>query len=94
EYLNAVQQGDIKDTDTVLMLSMDGAQLYQNKQSDCWIYIWILLDLSPDLRYKKKYILPGGFIPGPNKPKNVDSFLFPGLHHLAALQREGLRVWD
>jgi hypothetical protein len=36
----------------------------------------------------------GGFIPGPNNPKNIDSFLFPGLYHLAALQNEGLRLWD
>ncbi|KAI0736012.1 hypothetical protein C8Q76DRAFT_577487, partial [Earliella scabrosa] len=28
------------------------------------------------------------------KPKDLDSFLFPGLHHVAALQKEGLRVWD
>lgn len=78
----------------VLFLSIDGAQLYEMKQSDCWIYIWVILDLPPDLRYKKKHVLPGGFIPGPNKPKNVDSFLFPGLHHLSGLQREGLMVWD
>lgn len=43
---------------------------------------------------RKKYVLPGGIIPGPNKPKNLDSFLFPGIHHLAALQKDGLRVWD
>jgi Transposase family tnp2 len=93
-FTQAVLDGDIKADDTVLMLSIDGAQLYQHKQSDCWIYIWVLLDLAPDLRYKKKYVLPGGFIPGPSKPKNLDSFLFPGLHHLTALQREGLHIWD
>lgn len=76
----------------VLMLSMDGAQLYEHKASDCWIYIWIIFDLSPELRYKKKYVLPSGFIPG--KPKIVDSFLFPGLHHLSALQHEGIKIWD
>jgi hypothetical protein len=85
-FTQAVLDEDIKCDDTVLMLSIDGAQLYQHKQLDCWIYIWVLLDLAPDLRYKKKYVLPGGFIPGPNKPKNLDSFLFTGLHHLVALQ--------
>ena len=91
-YLEKVRDGHIKATDIVLMFSVDGAQLYQHKSSDCWIYIWVLFDLSPDLRYKKKFVLPGGFIPG--KPKIPDSFLFPGLHNLAALQREGLRIWD
>ena len=78
----------------VLMLSMDGAQLLRNKKSDCWIYIWILLDLAPDQRYKIRNIIPGGVIPGPGKPKDIDSFLFPGLAHVSALQREGLHIWD
>ena len=94
DYLEAVQNGQIQDHDVVLMLSLDGAQLYRYKMSDCWIYIWVIMDHAPDVRYKKKNVLPGGFIPGPNKPKNLDSFLFPGLHHVSALQREGLSVWD
>jgi hypothetical protein len=92
--IDAAMQGDLTSDDIVLMLSIDGAQLYQSKQSDCWIYIWVLLDLAPDLRYKKKYVLPGGFIPGPNKPKNLDSFVYTGLHHLSALQKDGLHIWD
>ncbi|KAH7872538.1 uncharacterized protein C8R40DRAFT_1162175 [Lentinula edodes] len=35
-----------------------------------------------------------GFISGPGKPKNSDSFVFPGLYHLGAPQREGLRIWN
>lgn len=94
DYLESIKKGKICDDDMVLMLSVDGAQLYAHKASDCWIYIWIVMDFPPHERYKKRYVLPGGFIPGPNKPKNLDSYLFPGLHHLHALQREGLRVWD
>ncbi|KLO10906.1 hypothetical protein SCHPADRAFT_916213 [Schizopora paradoxa] len=93
EILDAYKRGDIGRHDTLLMFSMDGAQLYKGKKSDCWIYIWVILNLSPDRRYKKKYIIPGGFIPGPNHPKDTDSFLFPGFHHVAALQKEGLRIW-
>ncbi|OBZ70829.1 hypothetical protein A0H81_09275 [Grifola frondosa] len=94
DILEAVHDGRIKKEDMVLMFSVDGAQLYESKLSDCWVYIWIVLDYSPNLRYKKEHILPGGVIPGPHKPKNLDSFLFPGLYHLAALQRQGLRIWD
>lgn len=94
DYIEAVQDGKIGNDDMVMMLSIDGAQLYQSKASDCWIYIWVVLDLPPDMRYKKRYVIPGGFIPGPNKPKNVDSFIFPGLHHACALTKEGLQVWD
>ena len=58
------------------------------------IYIWVLLDLTPDLWYKKKYILPGGFIPSPKKPKDLDLFMYTGLHDLLALQRDGICIWD
>ena len=93
-YLDLVDNGDIKEYDSVLMLSMDGVQLYESKKSDCWIYVWILVDLAPDKRYQVRNILPGGVIPGPEPPGDFDSFLFPGLAHISALQREGLPIWD
>ena len=76
------------------MLSVDGAQLYAHKMSDCWICIWIIFDHSPDMRYKKGQVLPAVIIPGPNKPKNMDSVLFSTLYHFSALQHEGLPIWD
>ncbi|KAJ2929000.1 hypothetical protein H1R20_g8095, partial [Candolleomyces eurysporus] len=94
DYLRCALGGIIGMEDTVLMISMDGAQLYRQHESDCWIYIWVLMDLPPDLRYKKQYVIPGAMIPGPNAPKNIDSFLFPGLAHIASLQKDGLKVWD
>jgi hypothetical protein len=92
--LAAVERGDITTDDMMLLFLIDSAQLYESKQSDCWIAIWIMLDHAPDGHYMKKCVLPGTFIPGPNKLKNVDSYLFLGLHHLAALQWEGLKIWD
>lgn len=94
EYLEAFIQGDIGDHDIALVLSLDGAQLYEKKCSDCWILIWILFELSPDKRYTKRHVLPGGFITGPNKPKHFDSFSYPTLNHLSALQRDGFYIWD
>ena len=76
------------------MISINRAQWYKDKQSDCWIYIWILLELGPEFHYKKKYIMPGGFIPGPNNPKFMESFLFPEFYHIVALQHEGLHIWN
>ncbi|KIJ70644.1 hypothetical protein HYDPIDRAFT_172412 [Hydnomerulius pinastri MD-312] len=87
DYLNA-------EHNIVLVFSINGAQLYRFKVSDCWIAIWIIFDCSPDSRYKKKHVLPVCVIPGPKKPHNLDSFLFPGFHHLATLQKEGLKIWD
>ena len=45
--LDTARRGDLTSDDTLLMLLIDGAQLYQSKQSDCWIYIWVLLDITP-----------------------------------------------
>ena len=88
-YLNLVDEGVVGAYDTVLMLSIDGVQLYENKVSSCWVYIWILIDLGPDKRYKIRNVLPGGIIPGPGSPKDLNSFLFPSLAHLSVLQNEG-----
>ncbi|KAG1831923.1 hypothetical protein DFJ58DRAFT_736501 [Suillus subalutaceus] len=70
QYLDVCQSGKIKDSDAVLMFSIDRAQLYESKQSNCWIYIWVIFDHAPDERYKKN------------------------LHHLRAIQTEGLPIWD
>ncbi|KAF8834753.1 hypothetical protein BDN67DRAFT_1016184 [Paxillus ammoniavirescens] len=71
DYLGPVLDGDIKENDIVLMVSLDGVQLYEHKDSDCWMYVWIIVNLAPDQRYQKIHVRPGGFIPGPNKPKNL-----------------------
>ncbi|CAK5279303.1 unnamed protein product [Mycena citricolor] len=96
DFLDALRNGQIGAANFVVGLLLDGAQLYRNKSSDCWIGIWLLFDFSPMVRYKKNHIMPSFVVPGPNKPKNMDSFLFPGLHHIAALQNEAerLKVWD
>ena len=47
-YVHAFCDGVIEPDDTLLMISIDGAQLFESKESDCWIYIWIILELSLD----------------------------------------------
>ena len=94
DLIEAFRDGRIGEDNIALLFSIDGAQLYAKKVSACWIYLWVLLNLSPTRHYKKKHVFIGGFIPGPNNPKNLDSFLFPGLQHLVGLQKEKLNVWD
>ncbi len=93
-----IERLEITGDDAIISLSLNGAQLYQNKKSDTWISIWILNNFSPNQCYQKKRILPGTIIPGPNKPKITDSYLYCSIHHLSALQQEnngaGLRMWD
>lgn len=98
EYLKFAQNLPLTENDVLLSFSIDGAQLYQNKRSDTWIAIWTNFNLPPNERYKKKAVLPNFMIPGPHKPKHMESFTFRALHHLSALQREddgrGFKVWD
>ncbi|KAG6851990.1 hypothetical protein C0991_004378, partial [Blastosporella zonata] len=77
------------------MFSFDGAQIYRNKRSDCWISIWTIIAFSPNLCFKKRLVVPGSITPGPNKIKIVESCLFPSLHHVAAINKlGGLPVWN
>ncbi|KAG6806588.1 hypothetical protein H0H92_010740, partial [Tricholoma furcatifolium] len=95
DILRAALNEDFSPHDTLLMVSFDGCQIYRNKASDCWVYIWMFVNLSPGIRYKKKYVFPGGTLPGPNKIKDAVSFLVVGLHPIAALNRRGgLPIWD
>jgi hypothetical protein len=94
DYWTAVVEGRITDNDIVLAMSLDGCQLYRNKMSDTWIWIWIIMDLDPKERYKKKSILVGGIIPGPNKPKFIESFIYAGLKYLVLCQKYGLKIWN
>ena len=89
-----VEGSHIKPGDMILVFLMDSMQLYCYKLSNCWIGIWIVFNHRPNNHYKKLCILPAFFIHSPNKPKNCNSYLYPSLHHLAALQKEGLHVWD
>ena len=52
EYLDAVQRKDIGHYDTVVMFRIDGTQLYRDKESNCWIYIWVIIDFDPKIHYK------------------------------------------
>ena len=95
EMLTTYQNGLIKQSDTVLIMLFNGAQLYRNKVSDYWIYISVLANFSPGLHYKKKLVIPGGIIPG--KPKIVESFFYPGFQHIEAINQlpaGGLPIWD
>ena len=98
DFVKFHERENIGPHDTTVWFSIDGAQIYQDKKSDTWIAIWIINDFGPTERYKKKRVLPALVVPGPNKPKDIDSFLFRSFHHLSALQREdsgkGIRIWD
>jgi hypothetical protein len=94
DLLDAWNTGQFRKHDIALQLSIDRAQLRANQASEAWVFIWVIHNLPPDMCYKKAFVIPGSIVPGPKKPGDIDSFLFPSLYHLAALQREGLKVYD
>jgi hypothetical protein len=98
DFLALKKKGYIMTNNTCLAFSIDGTQLYQNKKSDMWIAIWTIFDISPDGCYKQGGIGLSTIIPGPNKPKMIDSYFYRTLHHFSALQQEnggvGFAIWD
>ena len=91
KYLADISQGDIAQDDIILILSINGTQLYQMKASNPWISKWIIGNY---LQYKKKIVLTSTFMPGLKKPKHPDRFMFPALYCLVTLQKEGHMIWD
>ncbi|KAL0572505.1 hypothetical protein V5O48_009458 [Marasmius crinis-equi] len=94
EYLDLVSSGKLGKNDMLIAVSMDGAQLYRDKESDTWFGIATILDLPGKIRHKKENVLPLFTIGGPNPPKDYDSFLFPIFAHLSACQKNGIRMWN
>jgi hypothetical protein len=94
ELLDAWESGALRKHDVALQLSIDGAQLRSDKASEAWVFIWVVHNLPPELRYKKHFVIPAAIVPGPNKPGDIDTFLFPTLAHVSALQHEGLKIYD
>jgi len=52
-YIDGVDEKFIKEYGKVLIFSMDDAQLYASKASDCWIYIGIIFDYISGNYYRK-----------------------------------------
>lgn len=80
--------------DIALALSTDGFAPFKNRNGvTCWPIILFILNLPPDLRCLLEHILCVAEIPGPKKPKDWDSFLWPLLEELVELAH-GVRAFD
>lgn len=92
DYLNAVETGNINKDNILVQFSLDSAQLYRDKESDYWIFVYIIHNLPPEVHYQKRFVILVGFIPGLEKIKDSDSFIYPVLYHISALQNQGLQI--
>jgi len=79
--------------DTALSISSDGAQLTMKKQSNMWLLVMVLLNLSPELCYKANNVIIPLVIPGPSAPGDVESFIYPLFEEMARAS-VGMWTWD
>ena len=83
------------DTDLGFYLSTDGIKVYKSRvEFHNWPILLVNLNLPPAKRYKRKYCLFVGSIPGPFGLKDLNSFLVPLIDELRELQEGIPGVWD
>jgi len=57
-----------------------------SRSNDCWLIIFINMNLPPTERYLKNNIFICGLLPGPKCPKDMNSFLYPMVTELKMLE--------
>ena len=72
--------------DIALGLSTDGFGPFKHRNKAAWPLILFNYNLSPEEMFHKKHIIPLGSIPGPKKPLDLDSFLWPVVQELLKLE--------
>ncbi|KAG2217346.1 hypothetical protein INT45_010278 [Circinella minor] len=70
----------------------DGFNIFKRKSYTITVVMAMLLNLPPEERFKKENLLLLATIPGPGKPKMIDSFLRPIREELKVLQEDGMRI--
>lgn len=65
------------ENDIALGLSLDGFCPFKRRSQTCWPLIIFNYNLPPDIRFHLCHLLCAGVIPGPQKPKDADSFVYP-----------------
>lgn len=81
------------DTDVALGVSTDGMAPFKRRQKTCWPLILFLYNLPPEIRFHLENVLSLGVIPGPKKPVDFDSFLWPLVQELLRLE-VGVHAYD
>jgi len=72
--------------DIVFTVSCDGYQIFKQKTDDCWLFLMINNNLDPSLRVKKENLMIPFLIPGPNQPKDFNTFLRPFIDEMKELE--------
>src|SRR5215216_1999139 len=74
--------------DVAFTASCDGYQIFKQKTDDCWLFLLINNNLHSSLHVKKENLLIPFLIPGPNQPKDFNTFLQPFIDEMKELERK------
>lgn len=72
--------------DIALGLSTDGFGPFKKRNKTAWPIIIFNYNLPPKERFRKENVISLGTIPGPKKPADMDSFLWPLVQELLQLE--------
>lgn len=79
--------------DIALGFSTDGFCPFKRRKATAWPLVLFDYNLPPETRFHKENRIDLGTIPGPNKPKDYDSFAWPAFEEFMRLQH-GIRAFD
>jgi len=71
--------------DIALGFATDGFAPFKKRKHTAWILLVFNYNLPPEQRFRKDNILCVGIIPGPRKPWDADSFIYPLVRELLEL---------
>jgi hypothetical protein len=79
--------------DLALGLSTDGYAPFKKRKKTAWPILLFNYNLPPDVRFHQDEVICVGVVPGPKKPIDFDSFLWPLVEELLDLEL-GVTAWD
>jgi hypothetical protein len=79
--------------DIALGISTDGFCPFKRRKQTCWPILLFNYNLPPEVRFSIHRLICAAVVPGPNKPKDFDSFLYPLVQELLELAA-GIKTWD
>lgn len=79
--------------DIALGFGTDGVGPFHRRKATCWPLLIFNYNLPPTERFHDENAICLGEVPGPRKPKDMDSFLYPAAQELLLLA-VGVEAWD
>lgn len=79
--------------DIALGLATDGVNPWRRRKSSFWPILLYNFNLPPEERFHDNNAICIGEVPGPEKPKDMDSFLYPAVQELLKLA-VGIKAYD